>query len=100
MVYENTKNTKLKGRLPDQPGIDILVFQNSKVLENMIRLLCGVLCVLALLSITECHNKYSKEANAGKQEESQPPTLKTLEKPFRMAKLNTLWTKAQMVSLA
>ncbi|KAK4881057.1 hypothetical protein RN001_004376 [Aquatica leii] len=47
------------------------------------------------LDLTQCHNKYSKEANI-KEEDLPPPSLKTLKKPFRMAKLNTLWTKAQI----
>lgn len=41
-------------------------------------------------------NKYSKEANV---QNDGLPSLRTLEKPFRMAKLNLLWTKAQLVIL-
>lgn len=39
-------------------------------------------------------NKYSAAANNA---EANMPSLRTLEKPFRMAKLNLLWTKAQVV---
>lgn len=54
-----------------------------------------LICVI-FLSITNVytHNKYSKEANAKNDE---LPSLRTLEKPYRMAKLNMLWTKAQLV---
>ncbi|CAG9766721.1 unnamed protein product [Ceutorhynchus assimilis] len=54
------------------------------------------------LVITECHNKYSKDSNnVEKQEETEKPavdlrhiSLKHLDRPFRMAKLNLLWSKA------
>lgn len=39
-------------------------------------------------------NKYSAAVNNA---EVNMPSLRTLEKPFRMAKLNLLWTKAQVV---
>ncbi|KAF5289500.1 hypothetical protein FQA39_LY15055 [Lamprigera yunnana] len=51
--------------------------------------------LIHILTVIKCHNKYSKEANVP-EEDIPPPSLKTLKKPFRMAKLNSLWTKAQM----
>lgn len=43
------------------------------------------------------HNKYSEEANAPGPD-FRPLSLKELDKPFRMAKLNLLWAKAKLVS--
>lgn len=45
-------------------------------------------------------NKYSAEANIPKYVDSSkfPTSLKDLDKPFRMAKLNILWAKAKNVS--
>lgn len=48
-------------------------------------------------------NKYSKEANVHKDErvddhDFRPISLKHLDRPFRMAKLNLLWSKAVLVS--
>lgn len=43
-----------------------------------------------------CENKYSRSANA---KEKDNINFRTLEKPFRMNKLNILWAKAQHVSL-
>lgn len=60
-----------------------------------------------LLILHECQgvNKYSAAANKGpiKKAKSEPmgvvPTsLRELDKPYRMAKLNLLWTKAKHVS--
>lgn len=59
--------------------------------------------------VTECHQKYSKEANFpnsedpslnydGPGEDLRPISLKHLDRPFRMAKLNLLWSKAVHVS--
>jgi alpha-2-macroglobulin receptor-associated protein len=57
---------------------------------------------LGLLSIHPSvgENKYSAEANKAKNvDPSQFPTsLRDLDKPFRMAKLNVLWVKAKNVS--
>lgn len=41
-------------------------------------------------------NKYSKEANV--REEKYDPDFRKIEKPFRMAKTNLVWTKAVNVS--
>ncbi|XP_072385722.1 alpha-2-macroglobulin receptor-associated protein [Diabrotica undecimpunctata] len=69
----------------------------------------NVICVI-ILSIfvinTTCYNKYSKEANLETNDvnknkddvdepvDLRPITLKHLDRPFRMAKLNLLWSKA------
>jgi len=56
---------------------------------------------LGLLSIhTSGENKYSAEANKAKYVDSSavPTSLRDLDKPFRMAKLNVLWVKAKNVS--
>jgi len=53
--------------------------------------------VINLSREVESVNKYSAEANL-KHEKSNIPTqsFKTLDKPFRMNKLNILWSKAQL----
>lgn len=47
--------------------------------------------------------KYSREANEPHfdqvKAESYDPDFRTLQRPFRMAKLNLVWSKAQNVSL-
>lgn len=52
------------------------------------KILFGVL----LLSGALCENKYSRSVNEKKKDEVN---FRTLEKPFRMNKLNLLWVKAQ-----
>ena len=44
-------------------------------------------------------NKYSKEANElpPPPKETYDPDFRTLQKPYRMAKLNMVWAKAQQV---
>lgn len=52
------------------------------------------------LSYSEGLNKYSKEANLPKTEPvegSNQTPWKDLEKPFRLAKINLIWAKAQKV---
>ncbi|CAG9787068.1 unnamed protein product [Diatraea saccharalis] len=53
-----------------------------------------IVVLLTFLAITSifCENKYSKDANVKK---SKGVDFRTLEKPFRMNKLNLLWLKAQ-----
>lgn len=56
------------------------------------------------LFINDCikaENKYSKEANIPVKVKlfEDPGDVRKLEKPFRMAKLNLLWTKAQVVCI-
>ncbi|EEZ98539.1 alpha-2-macroglobulin receptor-associated protein [Tribolium castaneum] len=60
------------------------------------KLIIGVL-IVSFSSISHCHNKYSAEANVKKSNDDvdfRPVSLKHLDKPFRMAKLNLLWSKA------
>lgn len=61
-----------------------------------------LLIYLSLLSvrIDAGENKYSAEANKAKYVDSSqfPTSLRDLDKPFRMAKLNVLWVKAKNVS--
>lgn len=60
-----------------------------------------ILLTLHIIS-NDALNKYSKDANVefGKSNILYEPevNIRTLERPFRMAKLNLLWTKAQVVS--
>lgn len=55
------------------------------------------LCLFLLLGLSEGANKYSAAANTPvKDATAQPPTsVRELDKPFRMAKLNLLWSKAK-----
>ncbi|ERL83346.1 hypothetical protein D910_00246 [Dendroctonus ponderosae] len=64
-----------------------------------------ILFISIILVVTECHQKYSKDANFpstqdsspkfdGPGEDLRPISLKHLDRPFRMAKLNLLWSKA------
>lgn len=61
-----------------------------------------LLICLSLLSVRigAGENKYSAEANKAKYADSSqlPTSLRDLDKPFRMAKLNVLWVKAKNVS--
>lgn len=52
---------------------------------------------VSLLAVVNSHNKYTAEANAPGPD-LRPLSLKELDKPFRMAKLNLLWSKAKLVS--
>lgn len=54
-----------------------------------------LLTLAFLISCAFCENKYSQKANEKKTNEVD---FRKLEKPFRMNKLNILWTKAQLVS--
>lgn len=59
----------------------------------MIRRLAFCLLLVILINVVLSENKYSKEANVKKK--TSDVDFRTLDKPFRMAKLNLLWTKAQ-----
>lgn len=48
-----------------------------------------------LMSGIVCENKYTRSAN--EKNDDAKVDFRTLEKPFRMNKLNLLWTKAQQV---
>mgnify|MGYP002715783174 FL=1 len=68
----------------------------------MIKQIGIVLIILTMVDFGKSFSKYSAEANL------KPPdkpwvlnpnvNFRTLDKPFRMAKLNLLWSKAQRVS--
>lgn len=62
---------------------------------------CSIFLCVLLFDITLALNKYSAEANKGKYEDPLefPTSLRELDKPFRMAKLNILWVKAKNVSI-
>ncbi|KAJ8920467.1 hypothetical protein NQ315_005335 [Exocentrus adspersus] len=69
---------------------------------NLKCLMVSILLIDFILTVA-CHNKYSKDANVveKKQDENpnpdfRPVSLKHLDRPFRMAKLNLLWSKAVM----
>ena len=56
---------------------------------------------ILLFHVTVAFNKYSEEANKPKYEDPLqfPTSLRELDKPFRMAKLNVVWVKAKSVSI-
>lgn len=58
-----------------------------------------VLGIIAITGVISHENKYSERANTKfkSQETTQTIDFRTLNRPFRMAKLNMLWTKAQIV---
>lgn len=61
------------------------------------------LILIILIAEVKTKNKYSKEANNVEKDSDEhdfrPISLKHLDRPFRMAKLNLLWSKAVLVSL-
>lgn len=64
--------------------------------------LISLFVALFVVSYSEGLNKYSKEVNKPKHKTdfSQPGNIKALrelDKPFRMHKLNLVWTKAKHV---
>lgn len=54
------------------------------------------LFLLVIVCSVLCENKYSESANEKKKKDDVD--FRTLQKPFRMNKLNLLWTKAQQVN--
>lgn len=56
---------------------------------------------LVSIHVIAGENKYSADANKAKYVDSSqfPNSLRDLDKPFRMAKLNVLWVKAKNVSM-
>lgn len=80
---------------------------NSALLTADMIIKIIIICLaISITSIVEAKksNKYSKEANLEKESSSddydfRPISLKHLDRPFRMAKLNLLWSKAVHVSL-
>jgi hypothetical protein len=65
---------------------------------KMFKVLFFVISVTFLIVLGEGLNKYSAEANIKSDIANEPPSdFRNLEKPFRMAKINMLWSKAQLV---
>lgn len=77
-------------------------------------LFLGLFCICISYVISDKpHKKYTKDANAQKKKpdsseeiqrdsplrDIEEPNFRTLRTPFRMAKLNLVWSKAQHVSL-
>jgi hypothetical protein len=57
-----------------------------------------VIFIIFLIGLGEGLSKYSAESNVKPDITKEPPSdFRNLEKPFRMAKLNILWSKAQLV---
>lgn len=58
-----------------------------------------LLLTIFLLNQASGHNKYAKSANQkpANKNNSEPPSLKTLQKPFMMLKVNNVWSKAVLV---
>lgn len=64
----------------------------------MCRVSFVVILLLFLIGLGEGLNKYSAEANVKSNFTNEPASdFRNLEKPFRMAKINVLWSKAQLV---
>jgi len=71
------------------------IIQNGCSLQRTLFLFC-----IFLLSLSYCQavNKYSKEANQPEPVESvDKDSWKSIDKPFRLAKINLIWAKAQKV---
>ena len=56
-------------------------------------ILHSIFIFLLIFNYVICFNKYTSEANLNKNEMK----FRELDKPYRMAKLNMLWSKAQLV---
>lgn len=65
------------------------------------RALISLLCILFFACCgADSLNKYSKEANQPNepsQDYNKDSAWKEIEKPFRLAKINLIWAKAQKV---
>lgn len=64
------------------------------------KILCAlvVLLLIGVSSSDKKSHKYTAEANSPLMNENYDPVFRNLQKPFRIAKLNLVWTKAQHVS--
>ena len=60
-----------------------------------------IFALFAVITVTLAENKYSKEANQPyiKQKNKSAWTDGSEESPFRMAKINQIWTKARKVCI-
>lgn len=56
--------------------------------------LISIVCLIDVNS-EKTHNKYSKHANVLPDSEIYEPDFRNIQRPFRMSKLNLVWTKAQ-----
>lgn len=69
---------------------------------DIVKMFLKIICVISVLESVACH-KYSEKVNVKPALEPLPHdtyiNFRTLEKPFRMAKLNVLWSKSQLVLL-
>jgi hypothetical protein len=70
-----------------------MLFLNARVIL--------LISILLLVHTSVGENKYSADANKPKHADSSqfPTSLRDLDKPFRMAKLNIVWIKAKNVSI-
>lgn len=70
--------------------------------QNLVKMFFSSIFFILALELAACH-KYSEDVNVKPVLDPLPHdtyiNFRTLEKPFRMAKLNVLWSKAQLVSL-
>lgn len=70
---------------------------------NKVLLIQALLVLILSLSYCSCKkqkSKYSAEANQPYEPtEKYDPDFRTLQKPYRMAKLNLVWSKAVHVSI-
>lgn len=73
---------------------------------NKVLLAQALLVIVLSLSYCSCKkhkSKYSAEANQSyeptERTEKYDPDFRTLQKPYRMAKLNLVWSKAVHVSM-
>lgn len=74
----------------------MVVMGMSKV--KMCKVSFVVILVTFLIGLGEGLNKYSAEANMKSDITNESPSdFRNLEKPFRMSKINVLWSKAQLV---
>lgn len=63
------------------------------MLKYNLTILLSFTLIISVLTV----NKYSEAANK-QQKQDGDTSFRDLQKPYRMAKLNMLWSKAQVVS--
>lgn len=67
-------------------------------IKLLVLALACVHIILGLASADKAADKYSKKANTLPDSEVYEPDFRNIQRPFRMAKLNMVWAKAQHVS--
>jgi hypothetical protein len=78
--------------------ITLLVAKHKNSEVKMYRMTVIAIFIIFLIEPGESFNKYSAEANINQDLMKEPSiNFRNLEKPFRMAKINVLWSKAQLV---